>query len=128
MNVHGFHHIGLPVKDLEKSLDFYTKGLGGKVTGSFPFGDSGKSAYFVDLGGNSTVELLPMGTGAEEKDAHWAHIALNSKDAKADHAQAVKAGAAVRSEPKEVQLGPMKVVNSFVLGPDREVIEIFQAM
>ena len=39
---------------------------------------------------------------------------------------AVAAGAKVQSEPKQVKLGTMEVINAFVLGPDDEIIEMFQ--
>jgi lactoylglutathione lyase len=126
MQFNGIHHIGLLVKDSQKSLDFYTKGLGAKEVFSFPMGGSDKTIHLVDLGGNATIELIPRGTGEEEKEAHWAHLAINTVDAKAAYEQALKAGATSRSEPKDNQLGTMKVINPFVYGPDNEVIEFFQ--
>lgn len=126
MNVHGYHHIGLKVKDIDKSLRFYTEGLGGKVTHSFPMGDSGKTIYLVDLGGNAVVELIPGGFEELETNARWAHIALATTDAAADHAQALAAGAKQRSGPTACMLGTMAAVNAFVTGPDDEVIEFFE--
>ena len=128
MQFNGYHHVGLLVKDAQKSLDFYTKGLGGKVVFSFPMGDSGKTINLVDLGGNAVIELIPRGNGEEESNAHWAHLAIRTDDAKAAYDKAIKAGAVSRSEPKENKLGSMTVSNPFVYGPDREVIEFFQIM
>ena len=128
MQFNGIHHIGLLVKDIQKSLDFYTKGLGGKVIYSFPMSNNDKTIYLVDLGGNSVVEIIPRGNGEEEANAHWAHLALRTDDARAAYEQAIKAGAVSRSEPKENNLGTMKVIAPFVYGPDREVIEFFQIM
>jgi lactoylglutathione lyase len=126
MQFDGYHHIGLWVKDARKSFDFYTKGLGGKVTFSFPMSDSDKTINLVDLGNNAVIEIIPRGNGEEEKDAHWAHIAIRTDDARAAYNLAIKAGAVSRSEPKDNQLGTMAVCNAFVLGPDHEVIEFFQ--
>ena len=128
MQFNGYHHVGLFAADVRKSLDFYTKGLGGKETFSFPMGDSGKTIYLVDLGGNAVIEIIPRGNGEEEVNAHWAHLAVRTDDAKAAYATAVKAGAVSRSEPNEAILGTMKVCNAFVYGPDREVIEFFQIL
>jgi len=129
MQFNGFHHIGLFVKDAQKSLDFYTRGLGGKVTFSFPMpSDTSKIIYLVDLGNNAVIEIIPRGNGEEEINAHWAHVAIRSDDAKAAYEMAIKAGAVSRDEPKKVQLGTMAVCNSFVFGPDREVIEFFQVL
>jgi len=125
MNFNGFHHIGLLVKDLDKSLKFYTEGLGGEATFSFPIG-GGKVIYLVDLGGNSVVELIPTGTDAPEANARFAHIALNTDDVRGAFDMALKAGATIKSEPKDAMLGTMAVCNAFVLGPDNESIEFFQ--
>ena len=126
MQFNGYHHAGLFVKDAEKSKDFYTKGLGGKVTFSFPMSDSDKTIYLVDLGGNATIEIIPRGNGEEEVNAHWAHLAVRTDDAKAAYDAAIKAGAVSRSEPKDVNLGTMPARIAFVYGPDKEVIEFFQ--
>ena len=126
MKFNGYHHIGLAVADVEKSLKFYTEGLGGKMTFNFPMGNTGKTIYLVDLGGNSVVEIIPRGNGEEESNAHWAHIALSVDDARAAFDLAIKAGAKCQSEPNDVLLGAMPVCNAFVIGPDREVIEFFQ--
>jgi lactoylglutathione lyase len=128
MQFNGFHHIGLFVKDAQKSFDFYTQGLGAKVTFSFPMADSDKTIYLVDLGSNAVIEIIPRGNGEEESNAHWAHVAVRTDDARAAYDKAVKAGAVSRSEPNEVKLGTMAVCNAFVYGPDREVIEFFQVL
>lgn len=126
MKFNGYHHIGLITGDAEKSLKFYTEGLGGKITFSFPMGDTGKTIYLVDLGGNAVVEIIPRGCGKDEANAHWAHIAVATDDARAAYALALKAGAVTQSEPRDALLGTMAVCNAFVTGPDGEVIEFFQ--
>jgi lactoylglutathione lyase len=128
MQFSGYHHTGLYAKDAEKSLDFYTKGLGGKVAFSFPMAGSDKTIYLVDLGGNAVIEIIPKGNGEEETNVHWAHIAIRTDDAKAAYEMAIKAGAVCRIGPKEVKLGTMSVCHAFVYGPDREVLEFFQVL
>ena len=127
MQFNGFHHIGLWVRDAEKSLDFYTNGLGGKECFRFPMTDnSGKTIYMVDMGNNAVIEIIPRGTGEEEAHARWAHIALRTEDARAAYDMAIKAGAETRIEPKDVKLGTMDACICFVYGPDKEVVEFFQ--
>lgn len=126
MRFNGYHHIGLIVDDVEKSLKFYTEGLGGKQTFSFPMGNSGKTIYLVDLGGNAVVELIPRGNEGPEANARWAHIAVATDDAPTAYALALEAGALSRSEPNDILLGTMPVCNAFVTGPDGEAIEFFQ--
>lgn len=125
MQFNGFHHIGLYVQDMDKSLAFYTKGLGGEINFSFP-SSTGKTIYLIDLGGHAVVELLPSGNGEPESNAHWAHIALDTKDTRAAYQMAMDAGAKDRTPPQDVQLGTMAVCNAFVTGPDGEVIEFFE--
>jgi catechol 2,3-dioxygenase-like lactoylglutathione lyase family enzyme len=125
MQFYGIHHLGLWVKDAQKSLDFYTQ-LGAKILHSFPMGDSGKTINLVDLGNNAVVEIIPRGNGEEETNAHWAHVAIRTDDARAAYELALKAGAASQMEPKDVKLGSMPATIAFVLGPDEEVIEFFQ--
>lgn len=126
MKFNGYHHIGLYTQDLTKSLAFYTEGLGGKITFSFPMGITGKTIYLVDLGGNAVVEIIPKGNGEAESNAHWVHIAVATDDARAAYERAIKAGARTQSEPQDLVLGTMAVCNAFVTGPDGEVIEFFQ--
>ena len=126
MQFQGFHHIGLSVKDAEKSLRFYTEGLGGKQIFQFPYADTGRLIYLVDLGGNAVVEILPFENENAEANARWAHIAVATDDTRAAYALALAAGALSKSAPKDVLLGDMAVCNAFVLGPDGEVIEFFE--
>ena len=125
MKIDGIHHVGLYVKDGEKSLAFYEK-LGGKVVHSFPMGDSGKTIYLVDLGNNAVVEIIPRGNGEDETNAHWAHLALRTDDARGYYDLALKSGALPHIEPKDVNLGTMAATIAFVLGPDKEIVEFFQ--
>ncbi len=126
MKFNGYHHIGLITEDVDRSLKFYTEGLGGVVDFSFPMGDTGKTIYLVDLGGNAVVEIIPRGNGEPESNAKWAHIALATDNAREAYDLAVKAGATTQSEPRDMFLGTMEVCNAFVVGPDGEVIEFFQ--
>ena len=122
----GYHHIGLVVDDIDRCLKFYTDGLGGKVTFSFPMGDSGKTIYLVDLGGNAVVEIVPRGQGGAETNARWAHIALSTDNARQAYALALEAGAVSQSEPNDKFLGDVPVCNAFVKGPEGELIEFFE--
>ena len=127
MQFKGYHHIGLVVEDVERSLKFYTEeGLGGKVTMSFPMKGTDKTIYMVELGGNAVVEILPRGSAGTEANPHWAHIALATDDARAAYALALEAGATSRTEPVDKTINEMEVCNAFVFGPDGEIIEFFQ--
>ena len=121
----GYHHIGLAVPNTARSLSFY-EAIGGREVYRFPIGD--QFAYLVDLGGGAVIEILPFGQGGEEKEARFAHIALNCKDVYAAYDLLLKAGATVKSEIREGALmgePPMPMTNCFLYGPDGEQIELF---
>ena len=126
MRYSGLHHIGLYVRDMEKSLAFYTEGLGGRIILSFPMGDSGKDIVLVELAPGAVVELLPKGERFAEENFPWAHIALATSDARKAYRDALQAGAKSRHEPVHGATNGMEMVNAFVTGPDGEVIEFFQ--
>ena len=127
MKIEGYHHIGLFTTNAERSLKFYTEGLGGKMTFSFPIsGEPDKLIYLVDIGGGAVVEIVPRGEEKAEERARFAHICLLTDDVQAAFDAALKAGAAVRSEPADIQLGTMSATNAFVYGPDGEVVEFFK--
>ena len=123
----GYHHIGLRVSDMERSLAFYTEGIGGKVVDSFPMAATGATIYMVELAPGAVVELLPgLNAEEEEKAPRFAHICLLTDDAVAAYQLCLKAGAVSRTEPNTVTRGEMTRTNAFVFGPDKEVIEFYQ--
>ena len=112
--------------DAKRSLEFYTKGLGGEIVFSFPMpNDKEKEIFLVDLGGNAVVEIIPRGVEELESNARWAHICLSTDDVRGAYEAAIAAGAKPRSEPEDGFLGTMERTGAFVYGPDDEVIEFF---
>ena len=128
MNITGYHHVGLRVGDMERSLKFYTEGLGGKVIDSFPMAGSGATIYMVELAKGTVVELLPGGTDEAELNARFAHIALSVDDAESAYEQALNAGATSRTAPNKVKRESMTRINAFVFAPAGEIIEFFQVI
>jgi len=126
MNFKGLHHIGLRVADPERSLRFYTEGLGGKVVDSFVSPTMGKVINMVELAPGTVVELLPAGNTDAEVNNRWAHIALDTEDIEAAFAMAVQAGAEPRTPPKLIPLEGRDFHIAFVTGPDMEQIEFFK--
>ncbi|GHU80571.1 hypothetical protein FACS1894191_6140 [Clostridia bacterium] len=122
MKIDGYHHVALMVQDMAKSLKLY-EGLGGKIVHSF--GPPERVIHLLDLGGNATLELIPDGKGTDEKDPHFAHIALRTDEPDVAFELALKLGATERSPGRDADLGGVKIRNAFVYGPDKEVIEFF---
>lgn len=132
----GFHHMALRARDFDKSLAFYTSGLGFSV--AHQWGDGDARIALLDLGDNNYLELFASkpgqspDVGAAVPDP-WPffHMALRSTDVDKDIEVVRALGCTVTVEPKSVPVGdadhPTKIIRvGFFLGPDGEVLEFFQ--
>jgi lactoylglutathione lyase len=101
-----FYYAGIRVRDMKKSLDFYTKALGMKVVnkGTMPHG--GKFVQLRGKGSKQTLELnwYPPGSrfhseyvSGEEMD----HLAFVVKDAAKAYGELISKGATPAVSPKE---------------------------
>jgi lactoylglutathione lyase len=119
-----FYYTGIRVRDLKKSLDFYTRVIGLKVVhrGRMPHG--GKYVHLRGRGSKQTLELnwYPKGTRfyteyvvGEELD----HLAFTVKDVKKAFKELVKAGADPAVSPED-----SKGTEVFVKDPDGIWIEL----
>ena len=126
-----FHHVALQTKDFEKSLKFYTDGLGFQLRAKWR-ADSGKEIALLNIGNGSYFELFSDGEPAEEQPVRagaFFHLALAVSDTRQAFKRAVACGGVPHVAPKEVSLGEhgeVRAALSFVLGPDGEQIEFFQ--
>ncbi|MDR0916307.1 MAG: VOC family protein [Oscillospiraceae bacterium] len=126
MDIKRVHHVGLYVKDAEKSLEFYRDKLGGTVIHSFSIGED-RSNWLVDIGGGAVIELIPVGNGDANPAVGWAHLAVEVADTRAAYETAVAAGAATWMPPTEMDIG-RQVLLAYVHGPDNEIIEFYQEL
>ena len=101
-----FYYTGIRVKDLKKSLAFYTDVLGMKVVGKGTMPHGGKYAHLRGKGSKQTLELnwYPEGsrfyteyTSGEELD----HLAFVVKDKTKAFKELVKKGAEVAVGPND---------------------------
>lgn len=127
-----FHHVALQTSDLEKSLKFYTEGLGFELYRSFVT-SSGKTAALIDIGEGSYFELFSDGEKSDSpRDCagRFFHLALKVDNAHEAYKRAIEYGAEEMGKaPKEMELPstpPVPAVIGFVKGPDGEEIELFQ--
>lgn len=122
----GFHHVFIRVRDLERSLKFYTEGLG--FVERLSWGKAPNRMVLLDTGDGNYFELS-QGTPGQVESGAFLHIALRTDDCDAAIEAARAAGAEVTMEPRDVTLPsetPVKVKIAFFKGPDSEVIELFQ--
>lgn len=129
----GFHHIALSASDFEKSLKFYTEGLGFEVYRSWVAG-SGKKIALLDMGNGNCIELFSDGEKAEypaEPAGSYFHLALKTDDAKDAYEKAIAYGAPSHKAPDTYALPaqpPINAIIAFVKGPDGELVEFFQEL
>jgi len=123
----GFHHIAFHTVDFDKSLKFYDEGFGFKR--AFGWGSGDGRAAMLDIGDGNYLELFAGGKPRSGDDGPITHFAIRVPDCSAAFARAVKAGATVTMEPKDINIQGDTVVHvriAFVKGLDGEVIEFFQ--
>jgi lactoylglutathione lyase len=72
------NHIGIYVKDLEKSLAFYDELFGFKVVNSFISGEAKIS--MIDIGGGVLELVQRPGSPTTPPDGNWCHMAIHDPD------------------------------------------------
>ena len=127
----GFHHIALRARDFDRSLTFYTEGLG--FTMGHQWGEGAGRIALLDIGDGNYVELFasepaqtPNVGGHVPAPWPYFHLALRSTDVDADIARVRSLGCEITVEPKSVEVNGKTIRVGFFLGPDGEVLEFFQ--
>lgn len=123
----GTHHIALQTRDWEASLRLYRDILGMQVVAEF--GPPERRIFLLDIGDGSHMELFaPLPAAADQPVAAELipHIALATTDTRLAIERVREAGYTIRTEPKDMQLGPLSVTIAFFFGPNGETIEFFQ--
>ena len=123
----GFHHVSMKARDLDKSLKFYTEGLG--FVERFGWGQAPRRTVLLDTGDGNYFEISQGNPEQVYEDGAFQHIALRVDDCDAAIEAARAAGAEVTLEPRDIMLPtepsiPIRI--AFFKGPDGEVIELFQ--
>ena len=123
----GLHHIAIEASDFERSLRFYTEGLGFRNVLTFP--EESRTVAMLDTGDGTYVELFSGGTG-EKPNGSLLYFALRADDCDAAKERARAAGGSITQEPTDAVLEgdpPVPVRYSYCEGPDGEQIELLQA-
>ena len=125
----GSHHIAISSADFDRSIRFYTEGLGMKP---IAFWGEGKGrAALLDIGDGSHVELFADGTADAQQSEKLVHFAIRTTDPDAAFANALAAGAREKMQPRTLDIPsepPIPVRIAFVFGPDGEVLEFFKTL
>lgn len=127
--VNGIHHVALAVNNFEESYKFYTEGLG--FTLYAKWGSPEKTIALLDIGNGEYIELFSNGTGKEEQDSRYIHLAFKVDDVEAAYNKAIAAGGKPHILPKSVPVNsePTNIVINcaFVIAPGGEQVEFFKA-
>ena len=121
-------HTMLRVGDLQRSIDFYTKGFGMKEIRRRDVPDGKYTLAFVGYGDedkNTVIELTyNYGTDKYDMGSAFGHLAIGVPDVAATTEKLRSAGAKVTREPGPVKFG--NTVIAFVEDPDGYKIELVQ--
>ncbi len=126
----GFHHVAIRSWDFDKTMTFYTDGLGFKL--KIGWGEKPNRAMMLDTGDGNYFEVFEGKTTEGDKpEGAVIHFALRVASCDQAVAAAVAAGAVVTMESKDVSIpsypqGPTPIRIAFVKGPDGELIEFFE--
>ena len=125
----GSHHLALASADFDRSLKFYTEGLGMRPVAAW--GEGTGRAVLLDIGDGSHLEVFANGTAEAQQNERYWHFAIRTTDPDLAFANAIAAGATEKIAPKTVDIPsdpPLPVRLAFVIGPDGEVIEFFRPL
>ena len=120
-------HTMLRVRDLEKSLDFYTRLLGMRLLRRMDFPEGGFTLAFVGYGpeeSHAVLELTHNHDRAEPYDpgSGYGHIALGVRDLRGICAELEKSGAKIPRPPGPMKHGTTHI--AFVEDPDGYKVEL----
>ena len=111
-------HIGIRVKDLEKSARFYIEGLGG-VRGNEHIMPSGSHLLFIQFDGFSVELICKPG---DDRTPGKNHMAIAVPDIQEARRRLIAAG----YDANEIKPMGSHAWNCFLQGPDGEIIELCQ--
>jgi len=123
-----FLHTMLRVGDLQRSVDFYTKGFGMKEMRRHDVPDGKYTLAFIGYGEESDHTLIELtynyGTEKYDMGGAFGHLAIGVPDVKATTEKLRASGAKVTREPGPVKFGT--TVIAFVEDPDGYKIELIE--
>ena len=122
-------HTMLRVKDLDRSVDFYTKLLGMKELRRRDVPDGKYTLAFVGYGDESDASVVELTYNWDQKDGYdlgtgFGHLAVGLPDVYQACADLKQAGAKITREAGPVKFGT--TVIAFVEDPDGYKIELIQ--
>ena len=120
-------HTMLRVKDLDKSLDFYTKLLGMTLLNKLEFPEGKFTLAFIGYGPEETHAVIELTYNRDQEESYnlgdgYGHIALGVRDIHGVCAGLEKAGANIPRKPGPMKHGTTEI--AFIEDPDGYKVEL----
>ncbi|WP_338705133.1 VOC family protein [Priestia aryabhattai] len=119
-----FEHVGVQVKDIEESIEFYTQKVGLELIETLPHTDPSLKLAFLGLEGNVIVELIQGYNSSLPSKGKVHHFAL-AVDGIEEEFERLKSAGVSFVEENIVTL-PNGARYLFFYGPDKEWIEYYE--
>ncbi len=121
----GVAHIGLYIKDLERSIRFYEDILGFQMIRRFTSLEGNLMAFMKS--GNLVIELIQHVEWMDRKDGLYDHIAMEVEDIESATKELVEKGIEMEMEIYHDMLVTTEGVKYVAFrGPDGEHLELYQ--
>ncbi|MBM7619277.1 lactoylglutathione lyase [Bacillus tianshenii] len=126
MAIKRLEHVGIMVKDIQKSTSFYTDVLGLKLKGELdhPNGKIKLAFLGFEVEGETEIELIEGYNDALHAEGKVHHIALTVDDVEAEYERLQSMD--VKFVENEITTLPNGARYIFFEGPDGERIELFE--
>lgn len=124
MTILKFEHVGVQVKDIEESIEFYTQKVGLELIETLPHTDPSLKLAFLGLEGNVIVELIQGYNSSLPNEGKVHHFAL-AVDGIEEEFERLKSAGVSFVEENIVTL-PNGARYLFFYGPDKEWIEYYE--
>ena len=120
-------HTMLRVKDLDKSLDFYTNLLGMTLLNKLEFPEGKFTLAFIGYGPEETHSVIELTYNWDQEESYnlgdgYGHIALGVRDIHGVCAGLEKAGANIPRKPGPMKHGTTEI--AFIEDPDGYKVEL----
>ncbi|MDD1514297.1 VOC family protein [Priestia megaterium] len=124
MTILKFEHVGVQVKDIEESIEFYTQKVGLELIEKLPHTDPSLKLAFLGLEGNVIVELIQGYNSSLPNEGKVHHFALAVDGIEEEFERLKSAG--VSFVEKNIVTLPNGARYLFFYGPDKEWIEYYE--
>jgi len=121
--IYELNHVGIVIRDLEKSLAFYEGALGGKVVSRNIIPSSQTDVVYLQITGGM-IELLHRREPAPSEVFGITHIGFMTDDLDGDFRALVDAGVTPLAQPKVAGSGVGRI--AFVADPNGARVELLQ--